>query len=346
MNRRILLFLILCMTSILSFAQIEVPQEQRSMITKVSATWCSNCGNWGWTLMDGLVEDNADKALIVGAHYSGNLQTDESVAFGNNFNVNGQPKFVLNNTDIGANSSNIAAKRTEVADQVAANFTQSPIVNTGLEAMMSPDNQIVLRTNTQFFQATSGDYYLGLYVLENNVEENQAGSVADDIHPNVMRKAFGDTFGSSLASGSIDAGMSVEATYTMPMNSDWNMDNLVLAAIIWEKVGDDYQFVNAHSVTEFVPFVSTNELEASAIDFQLAPTIVQESAIMTFDLEQAATASVQVFDTNGRLVQRVFEGQLTAGQQQFEIGNNDLSGLYFVHLQLDGKILTEKILFE
>lgn len=345
MNKKFLLVVVACLAYLLSFAQ-EVQQEQRSLVTKVTATWCPNCGNWGWTLMEGLMEDNGDKALMIGAHFSGTLESPEAIAWGQNFNIGGQPVFLVNNTNVGANSSNHVAKRTEISDMVTANLAESPVANAGVEISLSPDNELIINTKTRFFQATEGDYYLAVYILEDEVEANQSGNISDNIHPRVLRQSVNGDFGESIASGSIAADMEMDGTYTMAMNENWNIDHLRVTAIIWQKDGDTYNFVNGDDTNTFVPFVHTKDLVASDIDFRLSPTVVHNKAVLSFDLEENQQGLIRLLDINGRLVNRIFEGELVAGTQQFEVVNQGFSGLYLVQIQINGQVLTEKIVFE
>ena len=60
----------------LSFSNIhaqDVPEVQRTLLTKVTATWCPSCGSWGWSFFEDIIEDNTGKATFMGAHHSGNL---------------------------------------------------------------------------------------------------------------------------------------------------------------------------------------------------------------------------------------------------------------------------------
>lgn len=347
MKKGILLSVFTCLLMFQASAQIEVTQEQRSLLAKYTATWCPNCGNWGWTFMEDIMEDNADKAVILGAHYSGTLQSGVVGDLLDNFNIQGQPTFTINNAKVGASNNNIAAKRIEVKDQVDAKFQESPVVNTGIAASITPENEILVQTRTLFFQETAGAYRLAIYVLEDNVEANQSGSVSDNIHPRVVRASFNGTFGDIIEVGEIAANTEFTGSYTLPIDANWNMDNIRIAAIIWSDHGDSYSFVNAYDTTTFGAPVATQNLVASDINFQLTPTIIQENGIVSFETEKAnTTASVQLFDTNGRLVQRIFEGQLNQGVHQYNVTNQGYNGLYLVQIQLDGAVLTEKVIFE
>lgn len=345
MNKRILLVLFAGVFYTMSFAQ-EVPQQQRSLITKVTATWCPHCGNWGWTFMENLIEDNADKAIIISAGASGDLQTPEGSALASNFNASGQPVFILNNSNIGATSGNASSKRTEVRNQVNANFEMSPVVNTGIAARMpsAGGNELVINTKTRFFQDTEGDYYLSVYVMEDDVEANQAGNVTDNMHPRVIRQSLNGNFGESIANGTVSAGMEVLKEYSLTINPDWDTNNLRIMAMMWRKNGTAYEFVNGYDA-HVLTLVKTTNLDATSIKFQIAPTVIDHQAIIAFETATTQAAHIRLFDTNGRLVETLFEGKLPQGQQQFALARQAYTGVYFVQIQLDGKSLTKRVVF-
>ena len=94
----------------IGFSQ-DVPEVQQSLITKITATWCPNCGGWGWTFFENIYDDNADKALLIAAHYSGELQTSVSSDFADNFNISYQPFFILGNENQNVNGETVSWRR-------------------------------------------------------------------------------------------------------------------------------------------------------------------------------------------------------------------------------------------
>ncbi|MEO1714235.1 MAG: hypothetical protein AAFU60_12955 [Bacteroidota bacterium] len=43
----------------------EVMEVTTPVITKKTATWCINCGTWGWDLFEGLVSANQNSAVFL-----------------------------------------------------------------------------------------------------------------------------------------------------------------------------------------------------------------------------------------------------------------------------------------
>jgi len=239
MMKKNLLFLFVLLFTLQAQAQ-EVPEVQKSLVTKVTATWCINCGTWGWSLFEGILEDNAEKALIVANHYSGDLDNPTAEDIASNFNATSQPRFVLDNTDQSASSGSAATKRTEIKNQIDANFLLSPVVNAGLDVILD-GNQLIVNTKTKFFQAATGEYYVGVYIIENGVVNFQSGQGMNAAHKNIMRTGMSTgTFGDLVMNGNINMGMEFDHDFSIMLNSAWNVDNLEVATIVWKKDADKY----------------------------------------------------------------------------------------------------------
>lgn len=345
MRTIILAFLCLLCASSLLQAQ-EVPEVQKTMITKITATWCPNCGSWGWDFFEGVIEDNGlDKAVYVGAHHSGTLDSDAGEAFSNNFNAPYQPYFYAGNQDIGVSSGNVAAKRMETQELINQNADNSPVANVGFEATLA-GNSLTVATKTKFFQAADGDYYLGLYILEHNVIAAQTSNSNMASHAYVLRTAItDDIFGPQIASGMISAGTEVtDQAFTYELNDSWAVDNLTVMGVLWKKEGDTYQFVNVNTINEFSAPVAVQTITEDVAKVTLTPTIAQDQTQLSVQLQQKdLMANILLIDLQGRLQQNIFEGTLNEGLQTFEINTTGLTnGKYFISIRAnDGRVVSK-----
>ena len=343
------LFLLLCCTFLggTLLAQ-EVPEVQKSMLTKRTATWCTFCGSWGWTFFEDLIEDNSENALLVAAHFSGELQTPTSVAITTNYGGFSQPRFFVNNMDQGVNSGNTSTKRTEIKNAVDQAAAQAPIVNAGIIATLD-GSTVTAKVKTTFFQNTSGEYYLGLYIIEDGVINFQTSQGDNAMHHNVLRTAFTDGhFGEVIAEGSIDAGTSLDREYSVDLNPGWISDNVKVVAIIWLKEGDNYTFVNTNFVEEFSTPTSIANIQLEGAELVLAPTVTQSTTTVTVSLDRALdNAQLILTDVNGKLIRTIYNNQLAQGEHSFLIEKSTLgSGLYFLSLNSEGKTLTKRLIFQ
>ncbi len=328
------------------FAQ-DVPEIQQSLITKITATWCPNCGSWGWDFYEDIYADNADKALIITAHRSGDLQSDVGVDFTSNFGVNYQPFFIVNNENQNVNSTNTASKRSAIQNLVNNNYSLSPIANAGLQ-VTKDGNSLIVQTKTRFFQNAMGEYYLGVYVIEDGVINFQQGIGNDAVHKNVMRASMSSSsFGELIANGNIDADSEFDKEFSIQLGN-WNVNNLEIATIIWKKEGNTYQFVNAHSTHEIMT-VGISNIAEDNISFNVYPNVTSTTATIELQFKDGPSdIQLELFDSFGKKISTIFEGETANGTYIFELNKSSINtkGLYFIMLSLKNSISTRKLIFQ
>ena len=343
MNKKLLLFAFCFIFSSQIFAQ-DVPEQQKTLLTKATATWCTFCGGWGWSFFEGLIEDDEEKAVLIAAHHSSQLATSTSEWFADNFNNTSQPRFYLNNENQGVSPNNSDDKRIAIQDSVNANFDSAPVVNAGIEVFVT--DLFEINVKTKFFQAAEGEYYLGLYFVENDLVNFQQSIGNDAVHQKVIRDAITDEiFGELIVNGQVDAG--TENEFTFQVEPDWGAAELEVIAIIWKKDGDAYVVENVNMQDQFT-LVSTNDLSLSEAKMTIQPNVILDQATIHIQVEQnLENVNLSLFDIYGKKVTDIFQGNLPTGDHNFSLEkNNDLSGgMYFVNLQANGKVTTQKVVF-
>ncbi len=326
----------------------DVAQVQKSVITKRTATWCPYCGTWGWELFEGLIEDNSEKAVLIAAHFGGSqLETTTSAEYLANLGGAGQPRFFLNNELQSASASTIDDTRAAIKQQVDANYLLEPVANSGSYSSFD-GTTLNIQTRTVFFQEAQGEYYLGVYLIEDGVLNSQAGQSGEVMHHYVMRDAATDnTFGVLLGSGTISANTEFTHNFSADI-SGYVPENLDVVTIIWRKEGSTYYFVNAWSED------AGNEPPSGLAGNTPLPTLLLKTLEngQSYRLElqsdkPLARVQIALFDSNGRQLRQLHEGSLPAGSSSFEINRGNLpAGLYFIKLQTpNGKPQTLKVYF-
>jgi len=326
--RNLLLPIVLCLGINTAVDAQTVPETQMPIITKIAATWCGNCGTWGWNLFEGLLEDNEGKAIFLNTHYSGDLISAASSALSSNLNANGQPKFYYNNDNTSASANSVAAKRVEIAGMVDATNLEAPIANTGLE--FDYDGYAFnIKTKTKFFSEMTGNIHLGIIALESKVVNNQA-SLGVVEHTYIVRGAeSGNTFGPMIASGTIDAGTEIEGTYTFTREASWNADNITLVALMWSEENDNFTYINGSYGVEAMPS-SLNVDLGGAFNAQWRSND-SENELFIQTSTDLGTTDINVYNVNGQLVKQLFQGELNQGEYHLPVENLN-SGNYFIEI--------------
>lgn len=329
------------------FAQ-DVPEVQKTLVTKITATWCPNCGTWGWDYFEYAIEDNSDKAVFVGAHHSGDLESAAGSAFSSNFMAPYQPFFYAGNVDMNVTNNNTTAKRTELKEIIDANAIMAPIANVGFLASIF-DNALSIDTKVKFFQEAEGDYYLGVYILEHDVVNKQSSNSNMALHPYVIRTALTDTaFGDVLANGMIAIDSEFTQNFSLQLNPNWDKDKISVAGIIWEKdSAGNFQFVNVNATDDFTEPTAVETISSDILKIDLYPTIAENSAQLDLNLSPSSLqVDIRVFNQQGQSVQEVFQGNLNSGAQTMNIETSRLnSGVYYVSVRAEnGAVLTKKLI--
>ena len=334
-----------------SLSAQEVPEVQKTLVSKISADWCTPCGTWGWDFFHDLIEDNDEQAVLMAVHHSGGLETPTSDAFATNFNIFGQPRFFLVNADQLVSSGNSALKRAEIKTAIEAGAAISPLANAVLIATLDGD-QLMVNTKTRFFQNAEGEYYIGVYIIDDGYVGFQATRGNNAEHERVLRVGLSDNhFGELIMNGSIASGQEFDHSFSTTLDSNWDTEKLEVAIIIWEKEGNTYNFINTHSTTEFETATSTEGLFGSNnfLNMSVQPNISDVQVNVRLDLPASANnLELQLVNLQGQIVRSVFRGSLTAGEHQFEINRAELglSGMYFIIAKHEQEVITEKVYFQ
>ncbi len=323
-----------------SLSAQEIPTKQKALFTKVTATWCPNCGTWGWAYMESMVGSNENDALIIGAHFSGELATAAGDFLADNFAVFGQPRFLLNNRDLQVSRNNLADKETEARNVIVADGKKDAEIGVGLEATISATS-VDVKSSTKNFVALDGAYYLAIYLIENEVIANQASVGPSANHPYVIRSAFSaDQFGTELFSGPV-SDFSNDAEHSLILDPEWNTENLYVYGIIWKKEGQTYIYQNGHRVKAEAMSTSARD-QGILSEVSIGPTI--SGGRYTFSGEESTLrqASLEIRDLSGKLIKQMVSGQINHG---VELNlSEEANGYYLVSFSAPGSHKTVRIL--
>lgn len=335
----LILFVFAGVFSLAAQPNLPVPQTQQSLVTKLTATWCSICGGSAWETQKKLQAQLGTSALVMAAHSSGSsrLYSAAAAALLNNFDfAASQPVFFYNTARIGSGG---ASTENTIISNVQNAAKAAPVVQTGVSATLSPGSrELDIQARAQFFKATEGSFTLSLLVLEDSVVMEQAARSASEIHRNVLRaSAFQEVYGQPLASGNVAVGTSASFKTTFAVPASYNANRLRVAAVIWKRNGTKYEFVNLNIVPVSLQSVTATPADIQLLQgFQVAPNVLEGMAKITVQLPgPSGRVTLDIFDQQGRRVRQLFSGRLGEGQHEFLLQRQDLeaAGAYFLRLQ-------------
>lgn len=323
----------------LSLYAQEVNKEQWTIITKKSATWCPHCGNWGWDLFKDLIDDNADKNVIIwSAHASGDLENNGAKAFLNELGGGGQPVFYVNSDNMGVSSSNTATKRDEINLYVDDLLNFTPFAGIGLNATYD-GNTLRVEGKVEFLTSLDeGEYHLAFYLLKDHVSANQSGQGSNADHRYVLSDAITPAYGKLISSGAVELG----ATFDLSESADIagvDVENDEVVAILWNLRSDGkYAFFNANRSA----IQLTSNTTEVATQHDLSARYNAGQVIIDIATEEANQASLTLINIQGQAVQQ--KQVKLSGAQSYQMDVAQLpSGTYFMRLVVANDIQTVKV---
>ena len=249
---RLFTLITLCFMTISGFGQ------NNPVFSKVTATWCPNCGTWGWDYMEAMKDEFVTgPGVVLGVHYSGDLQNETAKWFADNLQSSGQPRFFVNNELISVGPSNWL-DQVEAAKQMSDDIVVNELDIISFDGINLSGTEIGATINLSALPATTNEIYTAIYVYENNVENNQS-ALGTVLHPNVLRTALGAT-ATDVDNDGILTDAAGYYSYQGTLDASWVENELGLLAIVYEKVGDTYEIITSQSISNIALKLDTEAL--------------------------------------------------------------------------------------
>ncbi|MEO1517476.1 MAG: Omp28-related outer membrane protein [Bacteroidota bacterium] len=235
-------------------ADLIVEAKQRVVIPYVGATWCPPCGSFGEDTKAYISENfSSDDAIIISSQRGTinpsrvNVAYQFGDAFMKEFGAAGIPWMFA----AGGGDAYDFYPNTSVVDfRLPSILDLGPSVGIHADATLGA-TQVDVNVKVQFYEAKPTDYYVSVYLLEDDVRADQRhstlGIVKDMPHNNILREGASNSnyHGQSIGS-SFTANQAVKRSYQISLRPEWDANNLKVVAIVWEGTGT--KIMNAHLV--------------------------------------------------------------------------------------------------
>ena len=283
-----------------------VAPTQRPIVNKVTATWCSPCGGWGWDLFEGLVDTLDARAVPLALHYSGDLANPAAAFIADQLDATGQPQFFIGDERQSATASTRAAARDSIAARVARRADAPATVGVTLERRTSADS---VHAALEFFADAQGSFRVAVYAVEDGIVNRQASRGPDAVHERVLRGSVGGPpSGAAVASPLAAAGLRRAVAFALDLDPSWERDRLSLVAVVWRADDADparLRFVNAFELADWQAVSSVAEtVEDSYATRSYRVGGTARTTITAAAGAAAETLSVRLLDASGRLLAR------------------------------------------
>ncbi len=242
---------------------IYAEKKQRALIIEQTATWCSACPSAG-KFVHGVADEYNGDAIIIAMHgeMDDPMKADCFSSFRSDRYCNVYPAFfiaderVFLTPDAVHDSINIILTRGQV--EASVNFIA-----------FRNDSVLNIKTRTKFFINPDTDFYLSVYIMENNIFGGTGSGVYEQIngganylHNNVLRAAMTKTdfYGEIINNNYTVKGTIIDKEYIFNLKQQWNFNNLYVICVLWKYIPTNvpvtYKFVNitANSINTILSY--------------------------------------------------------------------------------------------
>jgi len=219
--------------------------KQRATMTYVGATWCGPCGSNGdptkehleTTYLDDIIILNCQSGDAISA--AGAFGPEFGSAFQNFVSSTGIPHCYFSGANYPMTDYGFSSAPTQ--HDVKVDNVLASTAKVGIAANLSLSSGVItVKTATKFVSA-AGQHYIGVYLLEDGVMENQVMSGGPDAvtaHNNVLRAAADGVIGAlgiESIGTSFVADQIVDVAYDITIPTTVvNSANLQVAVVVWE----------------------------------------------------------------------------------------------------------------
>jgi hypothetical protein len=242
----------------------------------------------------------------------------------------------------------VTEKLVEIKEKVDAESLLSPIANAGLLLELD-GSDLSVTTKTKFFQEATGEFYLGVYFVENEIIAFQASQGNNAVHEKILRGSISNgSFGELLGNGTIETGTEFDHNFSASI-LDMNVDHLEVITILWKKEGDTYMVINTNISTDFQQTSSTENALEQSITFEVIPNVVHEMSNISISSQNSIKrAKISLVTASGRHIETIYAGSLLAGNSNFSFHKTTslASGVYYITLESEEGILTRSVMIK
>jgi hypothetical protein len=233
-----------------NLAVTAVIKENNSFVVKFSGTNCGPCGSWGWTMAASLksgIEGSGEYMTAYGQNFVAGLYViDAATTLQDAWGAVAYPHFGANGSVISLDTDE---EEDEIYERVNTHAAADVVANTTVKYEIV-DGTMNLKYMTEAYSDLSSPY-LALYVLEDKVEGYQSGHSDGNgaLHKNVLRKEITNDAGYGSPIEGLAVGTNVSGEASFELDSDWDESHIKVIAVMYNKVGTNYSFVNLSTAT-------------------------------------------------------------------------------------------------
>lgn len=323
-----------------------VSTARMPLITKITATWCNPCGTWGWSLNEEIMTQNPEAlTLCLHASTSSLLYDPAAAAIYDVFTPasSGAPSWYVDNVrkTVYSTQGGIYTTQTKNAVRAASDSILINDAQAGAGFLWSWNNNTLnVTAKAEFFFPSNGEYYFGVYIIEDDIVKYQNGIGNNAVHHPTFRKALSNPTGDFLINGNVSAGQQFTKTYTFNTPTDYVKSKMRLMGIVWKMENGKPIIVNT-SVSEYLEQI-TSKISSKNLQIELYPnpTLNHEFTIQNISSKD----KIQVYDLLGKMLQVKIE--IKNNLANVILPDYTSKGIYIIQVTKENKTYSQKLVVD
>jgi hypothetical protein len=346
----------LLLSSALLSTQAQV--TRKVLMEEYTGTWCPNCPD-GHDTIKKLLLDHPGRLVVVGMHNNDAYTIPYETAMETAMQVTGFPRATIDR-DSFPTANYFAMSRWFWTDAVADRLNVTSPVEIKLTPSLNGSTRLLtVKVDYTFKAAVNEETRLTCVLLEDSILAAQSGATGTYVHKDVSRALLSaDNWGDANNPTMVSANQSFSKTYTYTLPATWNANNMTVVAFINKKMGatpiisQGTEVLNAEEAFIGFPTATSDVADNQFSVGECYPNPSSQITALDFTLDKDADVKAYVTDIRGAVVKNLSDSKRSAGKHSIYWAGTDQqsnrmnAGMYLIHLSINGKVYTRKVILE
>jgi len=225
---------------------VKYENTNKAVLFEFTSTGCPGCGSWGKPTVAAVSTTHGSKVVPIAVHikYNDPFLTDISQAIADNRTgsrwtpqlwVDNENATIINSSGYIDGVASIAKMNESISGKI-----QDTDLSLGAGFILE-DKKITIKYGLKLTKASGEEYYLAAYLMENNLRNDQQGSLNNPVrHHSVIQDAAYGAWGKKVKATGEAQTVEFEHTFVHDASED-----SYVTLVLWKRIGNRYTVVDA-----------------------------------------------------------------------------------------------------